>query len=219
MVERGREPAWADSPSNSNGGLAKILTIRPGGGEKVICLSSRLVGVFVHFVDGRTTPCTEQPPKGKHPGSRCHVDHLRTSTRWQGWLAVQLQKCPLPFMLSITEAVVRDAKSLLVMSGNLRGLRMLLFRSNSSPRSKLCCQLFEGASAWEGGLLPEPDVREFLFRLWGMQPSEGYSDDALLAADVVTADQLDRAHSQGQTVHYSPELGKLLRSTLRRVEE
>lgn len=212
MQERGKIPAWSDRPPGTQGELAKILKVGPGEGQKVVCLSRSMVGVFTHFFDGRTTPCTAQRNEDGEYTSLCHVDHSQTSTRWQGWIGVQLEKAPIPFMLSVTEATVRDAKGLLTMGGNLRGVRMLIFRSADSARSKLCCQFSISPIAWEGNLFPEPDVRGFLFRLWGMRPAEGTSQGVAEAADIVSAEILD-AVVKGKPVKSQREQIERLKKT------
>jgi len=154
---------WQDRPRGGFSPLDKILRIDPGRAYELTILVPRIVGCDTHYIDGRTVPCTEL--KAPRP-RRCHVEHRDTSSRWQGWLAVQAPRTPVVKFLCVTQAAGRDNPWLTDKDRNLRGLTVTVQRMGSHKQSKLTIrassQVHEGQR-----LCAAPDMIAFLVNLWG----------------------------------------------------
>jgi len=157
-MQEQRSPRFVPFTTTGGDPLTNILTVGPGRPVNVWVLSRRICGVLTHFWQGRTVPCTGID-------GECSVDHSRTSTRWQGWLAVQKVYQSRVYMVALTEGCLRDCPPLVAADGELRGWHLVLGRRSDCPRSKLVANMgMEGCDFSK--LLPEPDVTLFLARLW-----------------------------------------------------
>lgn len=126
----GERPIMSLTRRKREHGLS-IVRLQPGQQREYRIASSRLMGVWTHFLDeARTYPCTA----GAGP---CRWDHTQTSLRWQGWLQVCPPGTPASQFLGITWAAVRDCPRLLV-NGNatLRSCALVASRGAASIRSR-----------------------------------------------------------------------------------
>lgn len=166
MSNAARKPRY--SPPNRGGvSHAEILVVPPGAGMNVVILSQGVVGVWTHYWQGRTHPCTHQPKADGQEEIVCHVPHELSSLRWQGWLAIQKPYGPAKsYFVAITSGSVEECPGLVNPKYNLRGMNLVLRRSTESKQSKLLASL--GLGLHDGRMFPEsPCVKTFLERLWG----------------------------------------------------
>lgn len=159
-----RSPLYTSGPPKIGNPIGKIVKIPPGPPSEWVVLTSRIVGVYTHFTaDGITVPCTSD---GRGGNDSCIVDHLTTSTRWQGWLGVQRPLQPIVAFLAVTPAAVRELPLLLDDKIDLRGTALMVGRSGRHAKSAMRVQLSQ--NQWgHARLCPAPDVRQFLENLWG----------------------------------------------------
>jgi hypothetical protein len=155
-----RVPEWGDSPAHVSAPAATIFKIGGGQAKDFVILSSKVVGVYTHYVGGRTLPCT-----GKN--GDCWIDHRKTSTRWQGWVAVSnLHSVAQWGYLCLTQTAFQRNEYLVGLAENLRGLQLKVGRAGGEKNSLLFCSA-TGRYALMNRLPAEPDVKAFLMRLWG----------------------------------------------------
>lgn len=165
MPESGRRtPLYTSGPPKIANPIGKIVRVPPGPPTEWVLLSSRVTGVYTHFTDdGITVPCTANPVTDP---STCLVDHETTSTRWQGWIAVQRPACPIVAFLALTPAAVRELPLLTDQLIDLRGKAVMVGRTGRHAKSSMRVMLSQ--NDWSGSrLCPAPDVRQFLENLWG----------------------------------------------------
>jgi len=80
-VGKGKEVRWAELPSPRL--YVPIITVRPGR-SLVCCVAGRPLGVFAHYLDGRSHPCLAVDAR------ECpHCKKQRS--RWKGFLPVEIQ--------------------------------------------------------------------------------------------------------------------------------
>lgn len=158
------QPRVAARPPHRQGPIAAILTPPSGAPTYWQVVSRRVVGVLTHYLlsDHRTVPCTADEATGRP----CHVDHRQTSTRWQGWIAVQSRDAKDGRFVALTSAAVRDMPELLDDDSCIRGITLGFARTGEFKRARL--RVFLSPEQWSRGkLLAEPDVMAFLTNLWG----------------------------------------------------
>ena len=157
-------PAMSQSPLVKRAPTGRIYVPRPGPVAYWQITSSAVLGVLTHYLreSGRTVPCTADHLRGR----QCHVDHRETSTRWQGWIAIQNQRGSEGNFFGLTEGAVSEMPELAWASPSIRGLTLGICRPGGTKRSKL--KVFRAPEQWGvENLLPEPNVLAFLLNLWG----------------------------------------------------
>lgn len=154
------EPLWADRPGIQRNPLPRIAKVTNGPPSTWTCLSTRIVGVYTHWVEARgTVPCTGS-------SKTCITDHKTTSQKWAGWLAVTKGNGHYLQYLHLTESAVVDCPMLLEKDRDLRGLVLNVGRTGDPKRGRMHVAITP-ALLDKRRLLAEPDVRVFLFNLWG----------------------------------------------------
>jgi hypothetical protein len=152
---------WERGPSGLRCAAGQIEPVRPGEPITVTVLSRALVGVWTHFVlCRRTLPCTGAGPQ-------CCWDHLKTSLRWQGWIAVQRGLGGPVRYLSVTEGCLADYPALLSQDGSLRGRVLQFGRTGPDRNSRMFCRPVTASSVDLRRMHPAPDLRRWLGCLWG----------------------------------------------------
>lgn len=148
-------------------GRTWIELARPLSGETLtlICVSQRVEGVWLHWIDGRTIPCT-----GADDGCPYHDRPREGELRWKGYFpAVKSVGAGLVYG-EITEEAWKGAPLLRQLSdaNQLRGVRIAMARLRGGERRPVRVGLpFADQVIPRIVLLPEcPDVRAALAVLW-----------------------------------------------------
>jgi hypothetical protein len=151
---------WAEVPSTADERpMLKIIHAPIDGIADFIILSPHLVGVWTHWIDGRTQPCI------KGIGCLCEAEEL--PTRWKGYLAAMAQGHDRPVLVELTANAARllPACELEAPHGGIRGRFLRLSRASRRKTGPIEATL--GPSAPEGKLLPPcPNVQAELQRIW-----------------------------------------------------
>lgn len=158
-MERTLERHELRSPGTARGVGRLILTIPAGDARQYLILSPQLVGVPVHWDPAccRTVPCT---------GEECRVDHFGTHLTEQWWGAVVGRTGGRVLMLAFTESAVKEFPALTEKGRNLVGMPVEIGRPKGGKRGKMVVTPFT-CSVNAAKLPAAPDVREFLYRLYG----------------------------------------------------
>lgn len=164
---------WDDS--GPTGGGRWLPLVRPGVGESltVVCLSARIVGVWLHWIEGRTVPCV-----GEDEGCPYHEDDMAFGLRWKGYFAAVRSVGASIVFGEITQEAWRGAALLRALSsaGALRGVKIALHRRRGGPRRPVIVELPAlDQTIARADLLPDPpDVRKAISVLWrGWTPPNG----------------------------------------------
>lgn len=158
-------PFFSDRPTVASQPLTRIITIPPGDPFDTVILSPKYYGVFTHWWEKRTVPCTGRPnARGVIEG--CHLDHKIAGTNWQAWLCVQSVKNRKAFFTAVTMSAFRDCPQLLAGQGHLRGMVARFWRYGVDKNSRLGLKIDPHLfSTWT---IPDPvDTMVFLENLWG----------------------------------------------------
>lgn len=154
-------PARQDAPQGPKSTGPDLATVIPGRSADYICLTHRVLGVLVHYVDGRSAPCA-----GLH--GACKIDHASNKPRWQGWLGVQIRPFHPVQFLPITVGAIASNPLLLDQRYSLRGSTLQARRAGSTSNTR--CLVYFGATFYEGKAIAyAPDIRTFLARLWRLE--------------------------------------------------
>lgn len=157
-----------DTPFTASQPLSRIIKAEPGELQQYVCLSHRLVGVWVHWVQdegdpskGRTFPCVGS-------GEECACRLRFHSLRWQGWIAAMKFGSPVQGMLAITPAAARDFPTLTHRETDLRGMPLRIGRQGNTRQTRQI--VLPAIELRDTRLLPvEPDMIAFLHNLWGFE--------------------------------------------------
>lgn len=158
-----------------------ILTPWPSRPVKALILSTRAVGVLVHWEkspamvgSGRTVPHTV-------PDDMCPLCvELNQRPRWHGYLAAWIRDPGRYAILDITVHAVHTCPSLNPTSAiNLRGRELLLKRTGKAANSPVSAELSDPVKL-TAELPLSFDVTQSLMRLWGYKSTSLWQ----LAAEV-----------------------------------
>ncbi len=153
-------------------GRTWIDLVRPASGEsvKLICIGEQIEGLWLHWIDGKTIPCT-----GEDEGCPYHRGDREGELRWKGYFAaVRAIGTPIVYG-EVTEEAWKCSPLLVNLSQQraLRGVRVTLFRKRGGPRRPVIVVMeHHDEVVGRADLLPKcPDVRRAVSVLWGAQPS------------------------------------------------
>lgn len=150
--------AWADNPGPERFKMFPIYNPTPDRPVNVIILSDKITGVYIHYYDRRTRPCTRLE-------GRCHGCEIAVDRRWKAYLAafdpIKGRLC----IAELTREAVEKCPSLTTLNGRLRGLHLRLDRTGQSRNSRVQAKVYERTSTPDN--MPAPfALREALERVW-----------------------------------------------------
>lgn len=159
------EPRWDNAPALAPARHGRVVRVESPTRTEFQVISAHLTGVWTHAIPWgrqqiRTYPCTGN-------ADRCWFDHARTSSRWQGWLAVQKPFGRELLWVALTPAAYRDATFQCGMPDGLRGRMLWLSRVGMEINSRMHAILSLAAHS-DKNLLPDADTKAFLRNLWGL---------------------------------------------------
>lgn len=151
--------AWDAAPPPDDGSYIEIAPAPCFGCTLLVCISTSVVGVWTHYIDGRTVPCTL-------PSGSCRCRPEKLAKRWRGYLATWQPREDKRYLVELTADAYRHTNvDLADMTLELRGLLINLSRAGRSKRSPVRVN-FTTATYALPDLPPEPDVRAALERIW-----------------------------------------------------
>lgn len=160
-----------DGPRNVR---RRVRLVRPLSGQSVsvVCVSTRVCGVYLHWIDGRTVPC-------RCPAEECpyHLPPDEGGLRWKGYAACLLTRGGAGWYAEITEDAWSGSELLQDLSAKsgLRGVQLRLTRAAGGPRKPVRVDLPNGGTPveWAESLPRPPDVRAAIQVLWTPRPNVG----------------------------------------------
>lgn len=138
-----------------------MLRVQPGVKWMGIVCGHAVLGAWVHFYHGQSSPCIGRE-------NRCLPCECGAAVRWQGYLDVLDTSGSRLWVANVTRGAylscldVRDEKL------DLRGRYIKLERAGGRPNSPLKMEL--GKQSGRTDIREPLDLEAFLFRLWGLHP-------------------------------------------------
>jgi len=153
--------AWAGIPAADEVKPMLLIVPAPSEGQvELVLLSRELVGVWTHWLHGRTQPCTA--PHG------CACEGFEISRRWKGYLGAYLLPAGQIVLAEITWIAANKARlgSIERHPGDLRGLTARMRRHRRASGGGCVFEILDRDRYPDARLPGEPDVRAELQRIW-----------------------------------------------------
>lgn len=151
--------SWADTPPPDDNRHIPIINAPAVGYFRGVVVSRRLTGVWTHYVEPRTVPCTRAT-------GQCICIQDQLGARWRGYLSVRAGQDGMLYLVELTPDAIRHCR---VDFDNpdldLRGCRLALYRAAKTKRAPVRVEI-ERVAAVPDQLPPEPDVKAALIRIW-----------------------------------------------------
>lgn len=152
---------WSDRPDTEKPIHIPIWSPKHLQPVRAIILSESVVGVYTHYIDGRTRPCMGTV-------RTCGGCAAGMSRRWKGYLGCIVPVNGKRVLVEVTTEAVRGCPMLLTSKVNLRGSTIELRRTAEAKNSPVRATIGSGRAGHE---LPETfDVRQQLCVIWGVMP-------------------------------------------------
>lgn len=154
---------WSNTPmTNSVPSSVKIISVKPRYPLHVICLSSSIEGVFLHWGVDREHPC-----KGEGQCKDCEDGAAR---RWKGYIYGMLWPKFQRYIVTISEGAWWSIRDQFEGEPDLRGSMIKLSREGVHRNSPIRAEV----SKYDGdrALPPSLDIKLVLMKMWGMLPGK-----------------------------------------------
>lgn len=147
-------------PARDDRRMLRIVRCPKEGFLDLVILSDHLVGVWTHWLDGRTQPCMAPNDCGCQ---RMHIPH-----RWKGYLACSLTTDRKVVLAELTGEACRciSLQDSPLTGKPLRGLVLRLQRDRRSRGGRVLAGIRSEARVASDTLPRAPDVHEELMRIW-----------------------------------------------------
>jgi len=136
-----------------------IVSPKVGSTTRVIITSEKWQGVYTHYFDCRTRPCT---------GSELDCDGCfkKLSRRWKAYLCGALMPNGRKVIVELTHGAMQGCPELVQTRESLRGRRLAISRNGTARNSSVRCTLEPSTSEL---FIPEPfDLMAALCKVWGV---------------------------------------------------
>ena len=153
--------AWTEEAPRKNGPYVPIIAAKPGAAVSAIVLSERMTAVYVHWSEGRSTPC-------RRPNGVCELCELSYATRWKGYLGVFWAESGRIGLIELTTNAVDKCLDLRRKT-SLRGGKIKVRRPGSRPNASVFAEFYEYHPSFGFALKdlpPEFDVKGALMKVW-----------------------------------------------------
>lgn len=176
MVEKlrcpvGLEARWDEHPPPAKVRRLERYVVTPGREHQLVIVSSRIVSVRTHYVDGRTQKCTGEQ-------GQCWLDHAKHgNSRWCGWLAVCRPGTGFVELVSLTKIAADSEPRLRDPREDLRGLTLKLRRKGGLMTGEMSAGI-DSEKDRVANLPPAPDLKFCINRMLeapDKDPREGAS--------------------------------------------
>lgn len=150
---------WADRPPDqSRLPHLPLMAARPGRPIRGIITSTRLRGVYTHFLGSRTQPCMKL---------NCPGCEKKLPSRWEGYVSLWTAAPSKHIIARLTEAAANEIAENAPDYQNLRGLTINLERASTRANSRLLAKV-EVLENNQVRLPAEPDLIAHLVLIWRM---------------------------------------------------
>jgi hypothetical protein len=148
---------WTQTPSKgATHNAVQLVRIKPERPLSGIITSKRLIGKYVHYWRGRTTPCTDQ---------ECPACEDNRIARWYGWISLWGPKSKQHVILEVTASCTEEIEEYYHAHGQLRGAQIHIERPGYKVNGRLHVRLSE--SLCSPDVLPAAlDVATILEHIW-----------------------------------------------------
>lgn len=148
-----RRPDEGDMPQSWD-----MLTVPAKGISGIIVLSGDVTGAYVHYANGRSTPCG---------GRDCPLCDNNQKPRWEGYLAVTNRQMTARKILRLTPGAMPPIEEYFGQHRSLRGSTLEIQRHAQRPNGKLRTAI--ATSTIPNEALPKPpNMQRFLTTMWGL---------------------------------------------------
>ena len=151
--------------------LKRCLPAKPISG---IVLSPEIVGAYLHYWRGRTTPCA---------APNCDACANNHAPRWYGYLEMWSPTTAARVLFEITPACVDAIADYVATHGTTRGAQLTLARATKKPNSRLTAEIKEGNYAADR-LPTASDVAAHLTHIWETHHAPPGESSTVAGADV-----------------------------------
>lgn len=160
-------PRW-DAPPPSDSKLQHLPLQRLGAGLqlKAAITSPAILGVWTHFMGGRTLACLQEGCPG------CENNLPR---RWEGYLGVLTAKDRRHLILALTPGAAIGIGDTAPDPFNLRGLVLIAERIGKRANARLRARV-EELDLSQIKLPPIPDLKAHMMHIWGLDQAHAGQD-------------------------------------------
>lgn len=140
--------------------MMKIVSAPDTGFIDLVVMSDTYVGVWTHWYENRTTPCTA--------GNGCVCETMEMAARWKAYLCCSLTTDIRLVLAELTGDAVRESKigHLSLYPHGLRGLTIRLSRKRRHKTGRVQVEVL-AKKPYDDQLLPLAcDVKKELMRIW-----------------------------------------------------
>jgi len=162
------EPRWdAPPPQPTQLPYLPLERIKPGGAFRAIITTPTALGVWTHFMGGRTLPCMD---------SDCPGCLAQMPRRWEGYLGCLTPSPSRHIIVALTPAAALGISDTAVDRFALRGNLIIFERAGKRLNSRLRARV-EPIEFYQKMLPPEPDLKAHLMHIWGLEQSHQGQDN------------------------------------------
>lgn len=137
----------------------RVVYVAPGEPQHYVCAGESILGWYVHYLAGHTSPCLL--PLGK-----CLCEQEGWLPMWKGYIEARPWRESRPVLLELTEHAWRSCPGLKEQDGHLRGAILKCWRAGKEKRAAALCMLTQ--TRWDKPLGEPLDVVRVLSHLWGI---------------------------------------------------
>jgi len=151
--------SWDDEAPPRGNVYIPVVSPRPNQQLHLLITSDRWKGVWTHYFDERTRPCT---------GTELDCDGCfrKLARRWKAYFCGVLPVSGKNCIIELTHGAMQSCPALLDKSASFRGRRLTLFRKNAARNAPVCVRL-EGAAV-DLFVPPSFDLLKALCNVWGI---------------------------------------------------
>lgn len=157
------EPRWdVPPPTPTNLPYLPLVRVPPGKPLSGLLTSQSVLGVWTHFLGGRTLPCMSSDCKG------CEAQMPK---RWEGYISLITPSPSKHILVALTPGAALGISDTAPDPLQLRGNLVIFERGGKRLNSRLRARV-ERVDFYQKMLPPEPNLKEHLVHIWGLDQSQ-----------------------------------------------
>lgn len=161
-------PRWdAPPPESSRLQHLPLQRLGPKANLRAAITSPDVLGVWTHFMSGRTLACLQ----GDCPGCEANLPQ-----RWEGYLGVLIAETRRHIILALTPGAAIGIADTAPDPHNLRGLVLIAERMGKRANARLRARV-EELDLSQVKLPPIPDLKAHLMHIWGLDQAHFNQDN------------------------------------------
>lgn len=163
---------WSDNPASAPTlPHLPLERVKPASQIHGVITCNTYLGVWTHFIGGRTLPCTAPTCPG------CEAQRRKG---WEAYLSIWTNKPSRHIIAALTPGAALQLTDAAPDPGQLRGNWITIRRHGSRPNGKLLVEL-QLVEVNVGCLPPPPDLKAHMYKIWGLDVDEMPDDHPLFA--------------------------------------